>query len=744
MAKKSAFWARLQRDYVRAGDAYYEQGKLSQAAEMYRRGGSLRQAAEVYTRLGDLDAAVEAYSEAGEDRKAGQLLASHGKLQEAVSYLEEGGAFWEAAEVAVKLKQFSRAGRLFERVDSWEKAVRCYEQAGDFEDALRVISAEVDRLEAESGEGIQGAGSIEATRVATTWKAELLVRVGRARDAGKLHLQHDRPEAAGPLFEQAGQYERAVRAYLDANLARKALPLLSKAIGLDPKTQAQVYFACGEYDKAAENFRDAAAEHGLDPHEEAALKAEAANAFEQAKQLDQAASLWRELENWDRAADLYFRIERWREAGACYEKGRKWKQAAESYAAAGEAKKAALCYERSKDTLRAAEQWYQAGDVNRAADALQGLEVDDPEFNQGSLLLAELLIELGNYHGAEHRLEMIDDHEDHFTGTMRVDRLYWQARALEGRGEREKALSNYQRVSSMKRTHRDVVERLQTLQQRQRPESRRYRKGDVLKSRYRVLDELGHGGMSRVYRVFDMELDEEVAIKVLRANDEDGVAEDRLRAEVRITRRITHPNVVRVFDVSRFEDGLLISMELVRGQTLEKVIRGPERLPLPKVKDYLRQILLGLTAAHDLKVVHRDLKPGNVMLEGDVIKLLDFGIARAEETDVRLTQAGQLLGSPHYMSPEQLRGKELDARSDLYALGVLTFTMLTGSEPFHGDKPAVIAVKHLDESPPDLRKLRPELMMWPGFVAQLLHKDRDHRYGSAAEVLQDLADLPVE
>ena len=200
--------------------------------------------------------------------------------------------------------------------------------------------------------------------------------------------------------------------------------------------------------------------------------------------------------------------------------------------------------------------------------------------------------------------------------------------------------------------------------------------------------------------------------------------------------------MVRVFDVSRFEDGLLISMELVRGMTLEKVIRGPERLPVSRVKDYLRQILLGLQAAHKLKVVHRDLKPGNVMLEGDLIKLLDFGIARVEEADARLTQAGQLLGSPHYMSPEQLRGEELDARSDLYALGVLSYTMLTGSEPFHGEKPAVIAVKHLDESPPDLRKLRPDLMMWPAFVARLMQKDREHRYASAAEVLEDLADLP--
>jgi tetratricopeptide (TPR) repeat protein len=267
--------------------------------------------------------------------------------------------------------------------------------------------------------------------------------------------------------------------------------------------------------------------------------------------------------------------------------------------------------------------------------------------------------------------------------------------------------------------------------------------GQLLAGRYELLCELGRGGMGRVYKAHDRELDEAVAIKTLLGQPDDTPVEtERLLRELQICRKITHPNVVRVFDLGRFEGGVFITMELLEGELLDRLAARAGRLPLPRIKAILGEIGAGLEEAHALGIVHRDLKPSNIMVTPLRLKILDFGIARMVGVESRLTKTGFALGSVLYISPEQLQGAAADCRTDLYALGVIAYTLIAGHEPYQGESVAAIALKHLQQPPPDPRPERPDLPEgWPELIERLLAKRPADRYSSVREVLDTLAAL---
>ena len=270
--------------------------------------------------------------------------------------------------------------------------------------------------------------------------------------------------------------------------------------------------------------------------------------------------------------------------------------------------------------------------------------------------------------------------------------------------------------------------------------------GQVLADRYEILGDLGSGGMSRVYRARDRVLEDEVAIKTLltpaigRSDDE-----ERLLREVRICRRISHPNVVRVHDLGRFPGGIFVIMEILIGPGLDQVIEQEAPLELGRVKKLLSGIAAALAEAHHMKIIHRDLKPSNVILVDDRAKVLDFGIARMSDGSTsNLTRTGEVIGSPLFMAPEQIQGLPLTGACDIYALGVIAFTLLTGREPFRGETSTAVVLKHLHEPPPSLRELRPDLPeAWIDLLGELLVKDPKDRLQTAAELIARLGQLPA-
>jgi serine/threonine-protein kinase len=213
---------------------------------------------------------------------------------------------------------------------------------------------------------------------------------------------------------------------------------------------------------------------------------------------------------------------------------------------------------------------------------------------------------------------------------------------------------------------------------------------ELVAGRYRIVRWLGAGGMGRVYEALDTELDERVALKVLRGGLSDEAIE-RFRREVKLTRRIQHRNVARMFDIGEHRSDKFLTMELIDGAALTRELGAP--IPWPRLKQLAIQLCAGLGAAHDAGVIHRDLKPDNVMIERgtDRVVITDFGIARSGD-DVGVTQVGALIGTPRYMAPEQLAGDDVDHRADLFALGVMLYELATGVRPWSGDTAIAIAV----------------------------------------------------
>lgn len=270
--------------------------------------------------------------------------------------------------------------------------------------------------------------------------------------------------------------------------------------------------------------------------------------------------------------------------------------------------------------------------------------------------------------------------------------------------------------------------------------------GALFAGRYEVKEVLGMGGMGVVYRAFDRELQEPVAIKTLRpeAMSADAVALDRFKQEIRLARKISHRNVVRTYDLGEVKGTYYLTMEFVEGKSLKSLIEGRGRLPIPVTLTIGKQLCRALEVAHEQGVIHRDIKPQNMVVEpSGFLKVMDFGIARLANLPKGkgLTEAGMSIGTPDYMSPEQLQGLDLDARSDLYSAGVVLFECVSGRVPFEADTPWALIAKHLEEDAPDPRTLNPEV---PETLAAVILKSMGRkpgdRYQSAAS-MYDALDL---
>jgi len=266
--------------------------------------------------------------------------------------------------------------------------------------------------------------------------------------------------------------------------------------------------------------------------------------------------------------------------------------------------------------------------------------------------------------------------------------------------------------------------------------------GTRLAGRYEIAGVLGRGGMGVVYLARDRELDETVALKVLRteiAGSEE--AARRFRSEIKLARRIRHRNVCGIHEYGQEGPLRFIVMEYVEGSTLRQLLRQRGRLPVEEAFDVAIEVAEGLQAVHDAGIIHRDLKATNVMLDqAGIVRLMDFGIAkRLQEDTTGITATAQMVGTPEYMSPEQVRSEKLDGRADVYSLGILIFELFTGELPFHGDTPMSVILAHL-ETPPPLDGARATWL--PRSVVPILRtalaKDRNERYRSPREVAEAL------
>jgi serine/threonine protein kinase/tetratricopeptide (TPR) repeat protein len=268
-------------------------------------------------------------------------------------------------------------------------------------------------------------------------------------------------------------------------------------------------------------------------------------------------------------------------------------------------------------------------------------------------------------------------------------------------------------------------------------------RGAIVAGRYEIIEELGHGGMGKVYRVEDTKIKAEIALKLIKPEiAADRKTIERFANELKTTRMISHRNVCRMFDLGEDKGTYFITMEYVPGQDLRGLIRQTGQLTIGKAVAIAKQISEGLTEAHRLGVIHRDLKPSNIIIDKDGnARIMDFGIARSLRAK-SLTGEGMIIGTPEYMSPEQVEGKEADQRSDIYSLGTILYEMLTGRVPFEGDTPLSVAVKQKAEKPQEPKKLNEQIPdELNRLILRCLEKERERRYQSAEELRSGLENI---
>jgi len=275
--------------------------------------------------------------------------------------------------------------------------------------------------------------------------------------------------------------------------------------------------------------------------------------------------------------------------------------------------------------------------------------------------------------------------------------------------------------------------------QRERPPAPRMI-GVTLSGRYSLRSKLGSGGMSTVYLAQDETLDRLVAVKVLHREISDQPDQlERFRREARSAAKLSHPNLVTVIDAGEDGGTPFIVFEYIEGETLKQLIQRVGPLDIDEAVAYAIEIGRGLAAAHARKLVHRDVKPQNVLIDPEGrAKVTDFGIARSLESD-GMTQTGRVLGTTDYVSPEQAMGHEVDERSDVYSLGIVLYEMLSGDVPYHAETQVGVAMRHVNDPMPDIQELRPDVSAaLASVIDQATAKEVEARHGSVEELLEDL------
>jgi serine/threonine-protein kinase len=742
----------LSRDPKRAAAEALQAGDRRGAMESFARSGDWQRAAELAAELGEDEKLVrfslmDAFGQLPQGRlpdtlSAAELLAAQKHSTQAILLFERSGAFLRAGEAALAARDPLRAVRYFKQAGAWLQAVRCFEEAGKLREALQTIEEGLRSLARTVGGSAVSGGRIEELNLL---KADLLLRLGRPEAVAKLVGSMPPSARLAEILERGGQHSEAVDCYLRLGQGEEALRLAARAPNRD-RLRAQIFLRTGQPAEAAHLLA------------QLGLAREAAEAYEAAKDWKRAAYRWEAAEEPRRAAEAYEKAGRPRDAARCYQAaGMPERAAAASTPARGSGSAKAL-EARGGQTLQMARQNLAAGDKSRAASLLLQIRPDEPGFAESAVLLAPLLIEEG--FGAE-ALQRLRQTPQGGSPQMEVEREYWEGRSLEAMGQKAAAIACFERVIARDPDHRDARERIEE----QKHSRKSHRKttaavaatvrpapavelppvGERLAGRYEILAELGRGGMGQVYKARDIELNEIVAIKALIAPAEDSLREEtRLLREVQICRRITHPNVVRVYDIGRFQGGLFVTMEFIEGQSLDAVIEKEFPLPFARIRFLLTEIASGLHEAHSQGIIHRDLKPGNIVVTANRLKILDFGIASMAGLGARLTQTGVVMGTPMYMSPDQILGREPDGRSDLYSLGVLAYTLIAGREPYEAGETTLLLLQQLQAPPPPIRRFRPESPdAWTALLDSLLAKDPQDRCQSAREVLDALDKLPV-
>jgi tRNA A-37 threonylcarbamoyl transferase component Bud32 len=477
-------------------------------------------------------------------------------------------------------------------------------------------------------------------------------------------------------------------------------------------------------------------------YETAGLRIEAAELRESLQQFEKAAALYDEAGEHARAAAMYRSAGKLLRAGDAYERADAFDSAVECFKNAGDTSRWIDALAKQGQCLEAGKIAIEHADPVRAIQCLNRVVGGDPGYSEAAMLLAEVYEQQDHTELAIHKLEELLASQA--AGEAPIGAVDMLARVLEANGDYERALQALERLRNRDASYPNISTRIEGLRKRRSKVTNaslgeaRSSGADVFSQefRYEILEELGRGGMGIVFKARDRRLGRVVALKRLpdSLRDHPKAVELFLR-EARAAAALNHPNIVTLFDAGQEDGTFYITMELLEGSPLQKILKSRERLSASQVVKLGGQIATGLEYAHEEGIVHRDIKTANLFFtKKKIVKIMDFGLAKMTEEVRRATTI--IGGTPYYMAPEQSAGARVDHRADLYALGVTFYELLTGRVPFReGD----VAFHHRHTQPPDPRNFAPDLpAALAELVLELMAKRPEGRVQSAARVCERL------
>ncbi|MDY0059716.1 MAG: protein kinase [Myxococcota bacterium] len=774
----------LERRFVEAGDLYRAAGEARAALDAYLQGDAPAQSARVLEDLGRLGEAAQAYEQAGLPAEAARLWIRSGQPAAAARCLEAAGQLAEAARLWKAAGEPARAAAALGQQGNRRDAALALQQAGQPAQAAEVLlellaelsresrggapRAEVQEVALRAGRLFEAAElperAIEVYRAhqVTAEAVRLLLARGRPAEAGALLVQAGREEEALPLLERGGEREQVLR--IKVRQAQRRGDLL---------TAAELLQKLGEKHQAATILRD-----GGHPKEAARLflacqdTLSAAACYEEAGDLQGAAAAHEQAGNYRRAEELY------RQLGLVADRLRMLQQLGDPLGVAR------LLLEQQRDA--------------EATTLLQTIGSNSQDHRAACWLLGEIFQRAGDPVAAAIKLRQSLD--GIAAGTSNLGQFYTLGLVAGAAGQLELARSALEAVLEVDPRYRDVRQRLEQLSSPTGPGPAEdeeavlelttpaptepppdapgpglRRAGETAGAppasrgdprlaalaevpldvtlaaparppaapspplparRYELRELIGKGGLAEVYRAHDRLLDREVAYK--RLDRLPGLPADRFLEEARAAAKLNHPNIITLFDAGEEDGHPFLTMELVEGEDLASLVAARGPLGLRFIGAILRQVCDGLAYAHEKGLVHRDIKPANMMwtVEG-TLKITDFGLAKfLDDQKKNQEEKSQIMGTPYYMSPEQILGETLDARTDIYSLGISLFELTTGRVPFTER----IIYQHIQDNPPVPSSLRSDCPSWlDQVILWCLKKDRRRRPATVRELWRAVA-----
>ncbi len=693
-------------------------------------------AAELYVSINELKESAKLYIKAGLPAKAAELYEQMKNLEKAALLYKDAHNFTKSAENFEKLRDYRNAAQLYEQGGFYKKAAEFYKKINEHLKAAELY----ERCFIEEGPR----------------------RSGMEKSQGYAYL-------SGTLYEKAGKLDKAASIYLrdgyfiEAGFVYKKQKEFIKA--------ADAYTEAGDLEKAAEAFQQGGDEKRRNEvlcrlYYQKGLLKEAANSAEKAGDFVRAAEILSEMQEFTRAGELYVKAGWYSEAGEmfikinelqkaaeAFEKGRNYVWAAQAYEKMGDkTAKIAELYEKGEEFFKAGTYYKELGLLDKALNVLQKIDETSEYYELASIMIGEIFINKGMLKLAIERFQQIIDNKPVSQSILLP--YYYLGLCYEESGKNDLAKTIYDKILAVDYQYKDVYERsnkiTMILSRGSIPAQRAHddvsKKGtipskDTQKKRYLLMQEIGRGGMGIVYKAKDTLLNRIVAYKILPSFLSINPSNfERFLREARISANLNHRNIVMIFDTGSEEEDNFITMEFVEGKTLDTYLHEGRKFKISEVVNIAKQLCRALAYAHKSNVVHRDIKPANIIINKEgVIKIMDFGIAKLlEDISKDLTSVS---GTPLYMSPEQILGKDVDFQTDLYSFGVTIFELATGRTPFvEGD----VYYHHLHTKPISPKEINPSI---PDnlckIILKCLEKDKASRYKKAEEILADFDKLSI-